>query len=92
MMTQTLPAPLALYGTALRAQQRLQARLHAQLSEVVADYDDALLALAETESERELGLPCVTVGAVQARVARCQAAIAALQAECAQLDRLAGDL
>ncbi len=55
-------------GRALEAARAL-------LDEVLAEYDDALAAVAEAAAERDLGLPCAALGAVQARLDRCSRAV-----------------
>ena len=58
----------------------------------LASLADALAALAEAEravmeaaTEQELGVPCVALGALQARVERCQGATSAARRELAAL-------
>lgn len=68
--------------TLLQAHNREQARLN----DLVAEFSDALLAVGEAHDEQALGIPCLALGALQARVERCRTAIAAVQADLARLD------
>lgn len=77
---------------ALIAVTRTSKRLQARLDDLMAERDDALCALAEAHAEQELGLPCFARGALEARLAACQAAITALHAELDRLARFQGTL
>lgn len=65
------------------AEAVLRERLHARLADLLAEYDDTALAIAESQREHELGLPAPMLSVLQARLDRDLAEMALLQAHLA---------
>lgn len=65
---------------------RAWGRTQACQTELIAERDDAALALAQEHAEQELGVPCLALGALQAHMNACQAAVEVLEAELERLD------
>jgi len=65
------------------AEAVLRERLHARLADLLAEYDDTALAIAESRVEHEMGLPAPMLSVLQARLDRDLAEMAMLQAHLA---------
>lgn len=74
------------------AVDQARASLRALLDDLIMEYEDAAQAVAEAGAEQELGVSCLAIGALQARLDRCTVAALALQVELASLDALAEKL
>lgn len=73
------------WPTTVGAEAVLRERLHARLADLLAEYDDTALAIAESQVEHEMGLPAPMLPVLQARLDHDLAEMAMLQARLAYL-------